>query len=88
MTKIREDELSNILHSDAGSAIKDIMSFSEINNVSIIDSAIHYSTTKGIEIESVASMIMKSPKAMEKITEEAESLKFIPVTARLPITLD
>lgn len=67
------------------SVANEILTFATVNNVGIMDSALHYASRANVELETIGNIILKSPALMEKITIEAENLNFIPKTSRLPL---
>lgn len=54
-------------------------------NVEYIDAIVHYCDRNGIEIETVAKIIHKNALLKSRIQDEAETLNYIPKTAKLPI---
>lgn len=54
-------------------------------NVDYIDAIVHYCDRNGIEIETVAKIIHKNALLKSRIQDEAETLNYIPKTAKLPI---
>lgn len=54
-------------------------------NVDYIEAVIHYCERNNIEIETAAAMIRQNSKVKAKIQTSAESLNFLPKTAKLPI---
>lgn len=86
--KVSNDQLKNILSSGGNSLANTIMEFHLTNNTTVMDSILHLSQKNDVEVEVYAAAVMKSPKLLEIITREAEALKFIPVSERLPIELE
>lgn len=80
--------MESIIGSNGNSLVNTIMEFHLTNNTSVMDSILHLSQKDGIEVEAYAAAVMNSPRLLEMITREAEELKFIPVTERLPIELE
>lgn len=86
--KVSKLQLESIIGSNGNSLVNTIMEFHLTNNTSVMDSILHLSQKDGIEVEAYAAAVMNSPRLLEMITREAEELKFIPVTERLPIELE
>lgn len=54
-------------------------------DISYIDAVIVYCEKRGLETETVSSLILKNPNLKSKIAMEAEDLNLIEKSARLPI---
>jgi hypothetical protein len=54
-------------------------------NIDFFEAVMHYCETKGIEVETAASLIKQSTTLKAKIQFEAENLNLLKKTARLPI---
>jgi len=54
-------------------------------NIDFFEAVMYYCETKGIEVETAASLIKQSTTLKAKIQFEAENLNLLKKTARLPI---
>lgn len=50
-----------------------------------LEALTHIAELKGLELESLASIVKSSVKAKALLQEDAEKLNFLPKTSRLPI---
>lgn len=55
------------------------------HNITYMDAIILFCEKNNVEIESIASLVKNNSKVKFKLQEEAESLNFLPKTAKLPI---
>ena len=62
---------------------KDIQELVREKRLSYLDAVIYYCDLKGIEVESVASLIKGNPCIKSKIQEDAEELNFLPKSCKL-----
>lgn len=65
--------------------VKDIEEIVWMKDVSYIEAVLLYCESKKIEVESVVSMIKNDPVLQGKLELEAQDLRFLPRSARLPI---
>lgn len=54
-------------------------------NIDYIEAVIHYCERNNIELETAAAMIKQNSRAKAKIQLNAETLNFLPKSAKLPI---
>jgi len=54
-------------------------------NIDYIDAVVHYCSKTGMEIETAAELIKKNAKIKAKLKSDAESIGYLPKTAKLPI---
>lgn len=54
-------------------------------NIDYIDAVIHYCTKTGMEIETAADLIKKNAKIKAKVKSDAETIGYLPKTAKLPL---
>lgn len=54
-------------------------------NIDYIDAVVHYCSKTGMEIETAAELIKKNAKIKAKLKNDAETLGYLPKTAKLPI---
>lgn len=55
------------------------------SGVPYIDAIVDYSERQGVEIEVLGEIIRRSPVLKSRIYEEAEKLRMVEVSARLPV---
>lgn len=54
-------------------------------DVSYIDALVHYADTHDIEIEVIGEMIRRSPILKSKVRDDAEKLKLVEESKKLPL---
>ena len=54
-------------------------------DVSYIDALVHYAETHDIEIEVIGEIIRRSPVLKSKVRDDAEKLKLVEVSEKLPL---
>lgn len=54
-------------------------------DVSYIDALVHYAETHDIEIEVIGEMIRRSPILKSKVRDDAEKLKLVEESKKLPL---
>jgi hypothetical protein len=54
-------------------------------NIDHIDAVIHYCSKTGMEIETAAELIKKNAKIKAKLKSDAETIGYLPKTAKLPL---
>jgi hypothetical protein len=54
-------------------------------NIDYIDAIVHYCSKNGMEIETAADLIKKNAKIKAKVKLDAETIGYLPKTAKLPI---
>lgn len=64
--------------------MRDIQSYID-GGASYIDAIVEYANREGLEIELLGEIIRKSPILKSKIYDEAEELKMVEKTTRLPV---
>lgn len=55
------------------------------NEVTLMDALVHYAQKYDIEIELIGDIVKRSPILKAKVREDAERLRMMEKTARLPI---
>lgn len=70
---------------DSGHFLQEVERLTNETGCDYMEAVIHLAEAKGLEIETVASMIKGSSKAKSVLQESAERLNYLPKTARLPI---
>lgn len=70
---------------DSKEFIKEIEKIVRNTKTDYMDAVVHYCEGRGIEIETAAAIIKSNPMIKAKIQNEAETLNYIPRTAKLPI---
>jgi hypothetical protein len=70
---------------DTSSFLADVDKFAKETGTDYMDAIIHIAEERGLEIESVASIVKGSPKAKAVLQESAEKLNYLPKVARLPV---
>lgn len=80
MTTVRPEKMV-----DSSKFLQEVEQFSKTTGSDYMDSLIHVAQDRGMEIETVASMVKTSSKAKAFLQESAERLNYLPKTARLPV---
>lgn len=65
--------------------LREIERIQKNDQVKYLDAILYFCEENGIEVESMAEVICKSPLLHSRIQEEAEELNYIEKTRRLPL---
>ena len=65
--------------------LKEIERIQKNDQVKYLDAILYFCEENGIEVESMAEIIRKSPLLHSRIQEEAEELNYLEKTRRLPL---
>lgn len=70
---------------DSSVFLQEVEKFSRDTNTDYMESLMHIAETRGMEVETVASMVKSSSKAKAYLQESAENLNYLPRISRLPV---
>lgn len=83
MTKTIDDVLTPGL--TAEKILNDIAPYLKDPNASYIDALVEYAEKNNIEVQLIGDIVKKNPVLKAKVREDAEALRLVEKTARLPI---
>lgn len=67
------------------SFIREVESLVQSHNLDYMDAVLHFAAEKGIEVETIASVVKNNSKIKAKIQMQAEDLNLLPKKNRLPL---
>jgi len=80
---MEEINLNNIIN--VNDFLLEIERIASDKSIDYIDAVVHYCSKTGMEIETAAELIKKNAKIKAKVKQDAETLGYLPKTAKLPI---
>ncbi len=70
---------------DSSAFLKEVEEFSRETGTDYMEALMHIAEERGMEVETVASMVKSSSKAKAFLQESAENLNYLPKVGRLPV---
>jgi len=77
--------MNNIKKISSEEFIREVEILVRDHNLDYMDAVLHFCETKGVEMETIASIIKSNPSIKSKVQEEAEGLHLLPKKSRLPL---